>query len=83
MQLAGDANLVKETQNLRVKVLPSLSTGAALGAAIVNPLLGGAVFLGSKVLKDPIDQIFSYEYRVSGTWSDPHVEKSLAAAARQ
>ena len=74
---------MKETQNLRVKVLPSLSTGAALGAAIVNPLLGGAVFLGSKVLKDPIDQIFSYEYRVSGTWSDPHVEKSLAAAARQ
>lgn len=82
VELAGDANIAAETQNLRVKVLPSLSTGAALGAAIVNPLIGGAVYLGSKVLKDPIDQMFAYEYRISGTWSDPHVEKSLAAAKK-
>jgi len=83
VELAGEANLALETQNLKVRVLPSLSMGAALGAAIVNPLIGGAVYLGSKVLKDPIDQIFAYEYRVSGTWSDPHVEKSLSAAVKQ
>jgi uncharacterized protein (TIGR02099 family) len=83
VELSGEANLVRETQNLRVKVLPSLSSSAAIGAAIFNPLLGGAVYLGSKVLKDPIDQIFAYEYRITGGWSDPHVEKYLAATAKQ
>jgi uncharacterized protein (TIGR02099 family) len=83
VELSGEANLVHETQSLRVKVLPSLSSSAAIGAALFNPLLGGAVYLGSKVLKDPIDQIFAYEYRITGSWSDPHVEKYLAATARQ
>jgi uncharacterized protein (TIGR02099 family) len=80
VELTGEANLAAETQNLKVKVMPSLSTGVSLGAAlVVNPLVGGALLLGQKALKDPIERMFAYEYRVTGTWSDPHVEKKTSA----
>jgi uncharacterized protein YhdP len=33
------------------------------------------------VLKNPLDQIFAYEYAVTGPWSDPQVEKLGGAAS--
>jgi uncharacterized protein YhdP len=57
-----------------VKVQPTLSETVAIGAAIVNPLAGVAALVAQKVLKDPIEQAFSYQYRVTGGWSDPKVE---------
>jgi uncharacterized protein YhdP len=63
-------------------VQPALSSSISAGAAalfIANPLLGAAVgagtLLAQKVFKDPIEQLFSYEYAVSGGWSDPVVER--------
>jgi len=32
-------------------------------------------------MKDPIEKIFSYEYTVSGSWSDPIVVRNAAATA--
>ncbi|MEO8486999.1 MAG: YhdP family protein [Betaproteobacteria bacterium] len=86
VDIVGDADLAKETQELNVRVLPSLSstfsTGAA-GAALLllaaNPLVAAAVgagtLLAQKVMKDPFEQMFSYEYRVTGSWSDPVVAR--------
>ena len=84
--LAGSVDLSKETQQLRVRVQPSLSsvvsTGAGAAAVVLlaaNPLVGAAVgagtLLAQKMMKDPIEQIFSYEYTVRGSWSDPVVER--------
>ena len=46
---------------------------------IANPLVGAAIgagtLLAQKVLKDPIEQLFSYDYAVTGSWSDPIVER--------
>lgn len=76
VDLTGNADVAQETQNLRVKVQPSISTGVAVGTALaVNPLVGGGVLLAQKVLKDPIEQMFAYEYQVTGKWSDPQVER--------
>ncbi len=36
---------------------------------------GLAALLASKVLRDPIDKLFAYEYHVTGSWVDPKVEK--------
>jgi len=33
------------------------------------------------MMKDPIEKIFSYEYSVTGSWSDPIVARSAAATA--
>jgi uncharacterized protein (TIGR02099 family) len=81
--IAGEADLAHETQRLTVRVQPTLSAGVSAGAALfflANPLVGAAVgagaLLAQKVLKDPIEQMFSYEYLVTGSWSDPLVTRS-------
>ena len=86
--IAGEADLARETQSLRVRVQPTLSAGVSAGAALLflaNPLVGAAVGAGSllaqKVLRDPIEQMFSYEYAVVGSWSDPKVTRGTTATA--
>jgi uncharacterized protein (TIGR02099 family) len=88
VNIAGDVDLAHETQQLKVRVQPSLSSGVSAGAAalfIANPLIGAAVgagtLLAQKMLNNPFDQLFSYEYAVSGSWEDPVVTKSGNAAS--
>jgi uncharacterized protein YhdP len=44
--------------------------------ALVNPVVGAATLLANAVLQNPLSRIFSYRYQVTGTWSDPHVDKA-------
>ena len=78
VEIRGRADIAKETQDLRVKVFPSLATSAALTVGLVNPVAGGVTWLVSKVLKDPLDRLFAYEYQVDGAWNDPQVSKVAA-----
>ena len=72
----GQVDLAKETQELRVKVNPQLSdTVSVAGALIGGPIAGVAAFIAQKLLKDPLNQIASYEYDVTGSWTDPVVNK--------
>ncbi|HSV18409.1 MAG TPA: YhdP family protein [Casimicrobiaceae bacterium] len=91
VDIAGDVDLARETQQLRVRVQPSLSSSVSAGAAalfIANPLVGAVVgagtLLAQKMLNNPIEQLFAYEYAVSGAWDDPVVQRlsSRTAAAR-
>jgi uncharacterized protein (TIGR02099 family) len=86
VHLAGDVDLARETQALTVRVQPSLSsaisTGAGAAAVVLlaaNPLVGAAVgagtLLAQKLMQDPIEQMFSYEYAVRGSWAEPVVER--------
>ncbi|HKU47709.1 MAG TPA: YhdP family protein, partial [Burkholderiales bacterium] len=77
VEMTGDVDLVRETQDLRVRVLPSLGDSAALGIGIVNPVAGVAAAIAQRILKNPLGQIFSFDYKVSGGWTDPKVEKIL------
>ena len=86
--IAGETDIARETQRLKVRVQPTLSGTVSVGAAallLANPILGAAVGAGSllaqTVLKDPIEQIFAYEYAVAGHWSDPTVERTARTAA--
>jgi len=77
----GQVDLAKETQTLRVKVNPQLSdTVSVAGALIGGPVAGVAAYLAQKLLKDPLNQIVSYEYDVTGSWSDPQVTKAERAS---
>jgi uncharacterized protein (TIGR02099 family) len=79
--MTGDVDLVRETQKLRVNVYPHLSEGVALGASFVGgPVAGVAAFLAQKILKDPLEKLISFEYNVTGSWSDPQVAKPQQAA---
>jgi uncharacterized protein (TIGR02099 family) len=80
VDMRGDVDLTKETQDLRVRVVPSLALGdsAAVGLAIVNPVAGIAAAIAQRLLKNPLGQIFSFDYAVTGPWSDPKVAKIQA-----
>jgi uncharacterized protein (TIGR02099 family) len=80
--MSGDIDIVRETQKLRVRVSPSVSDGVSIaGALIGGPIAGVATFLAQKILKDPIDQMVSYEYAVTGTWAEPNVVRAERQAA--
>jgi uncharacterized protein (TIGR02099 family) len=85
--MSGDADAGRETQNLRVRVQPTLSESVAVGSAIattgvIHPAVGLAAYLVQKALRDPVEKLFSFEYVVTGGWSDPKVEKISAAPTR-
>ena len=88
VDIAGEVDLARETQRLTVRVQPALSGSLSAGAALLflaNPIIGAAVGAGSllaqKILRDPIEQMFSYEYQVTGSWSDPIVARQGTATA--
>ncbi len=76
--LSGQANLLAETQDLRVRVQPAIGESIAVGAMLAHPVAGAVAWAAQKLLNDPLDQAFSYEYKVTGPWSDPKVEKVTA-----
>jgi len=88
VNIAGDVDVARETQQLKVRVQPSLSSGVSVGTAalfIANPLVGAAVgagtLLAQRMLNNPFDQLFSYEYAVTGNWDDPIVTRTGAGAS--
>lgn len=78
----GTVDLARETQNLRMRIVPSLGDGASTIAtlALANPALGLITTVLQRLLKDPLGQIFALEYNVTGGWSDPKVERTKVDA---
>lgn len=81
--LSGQVNLVAETQDLKVRVQPALGETIAVGAMIANPVAGAVAWVAQKVFDDPLDQAFAYEYAVTGSWTEPKVEKLAARPAAE
>ena len=71
----GQVDLARETQDLIVRVTPSLSESIAIAGAIINPAIGIAALIAQKALKDPFSQIASFDYSIAGTWSDPVIAR--------
>jgi len=77
VEMSGQANLVNETQNLKVRVIPALGDSASTVVGLVNPVVGIASAIAQYVLKNPLGQAFAYKYEITGAWSDPKIEKVL------
>lgn len=76
VSMRGETDLDKETQNLRVKVMPGLAESVAVaGTLLGGPVVGLATYVVQKALQNPFDQLAAYEYNVTGTWDDPIVTK--------
>jgi uncharacterized protein YhdP len=72
----GSADIVRETQNLRVVVVPEINAGtAALVATAINPAIGLGTFLAQWVLSKPLAAAATQEFHVEGTWADPKIAK--------
>lgn len=77
VQLDGSADIAKETQQLRVVILPEVDTGtASLVAGIaVNPLVGLTTFLAQLFLQSPLSRASTQEFLIDGSWTAPRVKR--------
>jgi uncharacterized protein YhdP len=72
--MEGQADIGKETQNLRVLVVPEINAGSAsLIASAINPVVGLSTFLAQLLLRGPLVNAATQEFIVDGTWLDPKV----------
>jgi uncharacterized protein YhdP len=74
--MEGNADLQNETQDLRVLVVPEINAGtASLAYATINPALGLGTFLAQLFLRRPLMAANTREFRITGNWVDPKVER--------
>lgn len=75
--ITGTADIARETQNLHVRVVPTVgdSVAAAAGLALLNPVVGVGAWIAQRLLKDPLGRMLAFEYEVTGSWDDPQVRK--------
>jgi uncharacterized protein YhdP len=85
--MEGKADIARETQDLKVVVVPEINAGtASLVATVINPALGLGTFLAQMFLREPLMKAATQEFHVDGTWADPRVTrvgKSAATAQAQ
>ena len=76
--MTGDIDLARETQELRLRVVPALGDSAATAATLllnVNPVTALGAMIAQRIFKDPLGQMFAFEYDVTGNWTKPKVER--------
>lgn len=74
--MEGRADLARETQDLRVVVVPELNAGtASLVAAAINPAIGLGTFLAQLFLREPLARAATQQFQIDGTWADPRVTR--------
>lgn len=72
----GSTDIARETQKIKVLVIPELDTGAAtLLTALANPIAGLYTLVASTLLRQPIQDASTQELLVEGTWQAPKVSK--------
>ena len=74
VRIRGTASIADETEDLNVRVSPAVGDSLSIASTVLGgPIAGAAALLVQKLLRNPIDQILTYEYHVTGTWDDPRV----------
>lgn len=72
--IEGQADILRETQDLTAVIIPDLSTGTAtLVTTLINPITGISAFLGQFLLRQPLQEAATRQFQVTGTWADPKV----------
>ena len=74
--MEGSADIAKETQDLRVVVVPEINAGtASLITAAINPVIGLGTFLAQYFLRQPLIKANTQEFHIDGSWADPKITK--------
>jgi len=74
--LEGSADLAKETQDIKVVVVPEINAGtASLIATVINPAIGLGTFLAQYFLRQPLIRANTQEFHIDGSWADPKITK--------
>jgi uncharacterized protein (TIGR02099 family) len=72
----GSADIARETQDLKVVVVPEIDAGtASLIATVINPAIGLGSFLAQMFFRKPLMEAATQEFHIDGTWSDPRITR--------
>lgn len=74
--MEGRADIAKETQDIKVVVVPEINAGtASLIATVINPAIGIGTFLAQMFLRRPLTEAATQEFHIDGAWSDPKITR--------
>ena len=72
----GTADLSRETQDIKVVVVPEINAGtASLIATAINPAIGLGTFLAQWFLRRPLMEAATQEFHLDGSWVDPRIRR--------
>ncbi len=72
----GQVDLAHETQDLHAHIAPKISaSAAAVGAAVINPLLGLGVLAANLALSQTLAHAFAFDYTITGSWAHPRIQR--------
>lgn len=77
VKMEGSADIARETQQLRVLILPQLNAGGAsvVAGLTVNPVVGLTAYLAQWLLSAPLSKANIQEFVIDGSWSEPRVTR--------
>lgn len=74
--LQGQADLRRETQDVRVHVVPNFdAAGAALATMAINPAIGLGTLFAQWALREPLIAANTRELHITGPWAEPNVQR--------
>jgi uncharacterized protein (TIGR02099 family) len=83
--MQGSADLLRETQDLHVLIVPNIDAGgAALATMAINPAIGLGTLFAQWVLREPLRAAGTREFEITGGWAEPKVhavERAVGAPA--
>jgi uncharacterized protein (TIGR02099 family) len=75
--MEGQADIGKETQDIKVVVVPEINAGtASLIATVINPAVGLGTFLAQLILRRPLIESATQEFSITGSWADPKIVRA-------
>lgn len=76
IRLSGSADLKARTLDQSITVVPNLDATLPIASTLAaGPVAGVAVYVAQKVLSDQVDAVNRFEYRLSGPWDNPKMER--------
>ena len=76
--VSGQADLVAETFDLRIRVQPHIGNNVTLATGLLGgPIAGAVVLLMQKVFAHEIDQGTRLTYYVKGPWNKPSIHRKM------
>jgi len=76
IRVEGRTGLVARDYDQRVTVVPNLSgTAPVVGTLAFGPQVGAVMLLFQRLLKKNVDEAARTEYRITGSWDQPVIEK--------
>jgi len=76
LAITGRTGLLTQDYDQVVTVTPEISTTLPLAGALAGgPVVAAALLVAEQVMGKEVNKLIRYQYRVTGSWSDPQIER--------